>query len=114
MIGTEEEFKIRESQDFIEKYFVEYWYDYSRNEPPFAGEQVGKCKPIDLIHDGENWLGRNDKYEFCIYDSFEEALNHRHMDIDKLELVEEGLTEEQIIKFREYIKENSVSIEERE
>lgn len=101
MIGTDEELKIRDKQDFIDKYYVETGYDYDC-EKPVDFEYIGRCKPIDLDHDGDNFVGSSDYYEFNVYDSFEEALEHHHKRIDTVELVEEGLTSEQIYRFKEF------------
>lgn len=97
---SEQETKTYQTSPFIDKFSVESFYDL---ETKTDTETISRAREMDLEHDGENFTGTYDSYEFNLYDTLEEALNNHHKRIDCVEF--ENLTEDEMKIVNAFVKE---------
>lgn len=97
---TDVENKQYEKSPFINKFSVESFYDYE-SEVDF--ETISRAREMDKKYDGDNFSGRNDSYNFNLYDTLEDALNHHHKRIDLVNF--ENLTDYELKIAKDFVKE---------
>lgn len=97
---TDEERVVYEKSPFINKFSVESFYDYE-SEADF--ETISRAREMDEKYDGDNFSGRNDSYDFNLYDTLEDALNHHHKRIDLVNF--ENLTDDELKIAKDFVKE---------
>ena len=97
---TDVENKQYEKSPFINKFSVESFFDYE-SEVDF--ETISRAREMDKKYDGDNFSGRNDSYNFNLYDTLEDALNHHHKRIDLVNF--ENLTDYELKIAKDFVKE---------
>lgn len=97
---TDEEIEQYEKSPFINKFSVESFYDY---EIEVDSETISRAREMDLKYDGDNFVGSYDAYEFDLYDTLEDALNHHHKRIDLVNF--ENLTDDELKIAKDFVKE---------
>ena len=103
-ILTSEEKKKYDTSPFIDKYYVESFYNYGFDDEKdyIDFEVIGRAREMDLVHDGENFCGRSNAYSFDIYNSLEIALKNHHKRIDKVEF--SNLTDKEMVMVKSFIE----------
>lgn len=97
---TDEENKQYEKSPFINKFSVESFYDY-KSKVDF--ETISRAREMDERYDGDNFSGKSDSYNFNLYDTLEDALNHHHRRIDLVSF--KNLTEDELKIAKDFVKE---------
>lgn len=97
---TDEERVVYEKSPFINKFSVENFYDYV-SKVDF--ETISRAREMDERYDGDNFSGSNDAYNFNLYDTLEDALNHHHRRIDLVSF--ENLTDDELKIAKDFVKE---------
>lgn len=97
---TDVEIEQYEKSPFINKFSVESFYDY---EIEVDSETISRAREMDEKYDGDNFSGRNDSYNFNLYDTLEDALNHHHKRIDLVNF--ENLTDDELKIAKDFVKE---------
>lgn len=97
---TDEERVVYEKSPFINKFSVESFYDY---ESKVDFETISRAREMDERYDGDNFSGSSDSYNFNLYDTLEDALNHHHKRIDLVSF--ENLTDDELKIAKDFVKE---------